>query len=536
MEEYQFRTTPYDHQLEAFEKFKNASHFALFMDMGTGKTKTDLDIAGYKFTIGEIDRLLVIAPNGVHEQWVYQQIPEHCNVSYMAFVWKAANMNRRGHLNSLKTFLSPHRDCLRIFCMNVESFQSEGAGIEAAKRFIGNGVGAMVTIDESTKIKNPNAKRTKSILRITAACTVRNLLTGTPAAKSAFDLFQQMEFLKRNFWGCNYFAFKHRHGLLMRTNSGPGTQSFYRLIDEETFARIAKRLQKADGEHDDDAIGAHYGVSGSVVANIRVDPTFHQYRNLDRIQRTIAPVTAIARKEDCLDLPPKVYQQIHVDMPIAVRKVYADLQRKLIAEYENKVLTIENRAALVTRLMQVAGGYMPYYENENAPVKHVQIGTANAKLKALVDIVEDCLPDRSIIVWARFSRLLEGAYVELQKLEPKTALYYGKTDTGKRPGIISDFEKGKVRILVTNPAMVGYGFNFQHCRDQIFIGNSFQVEHRLQAEDRSHRKGVQGSCTYLDILMNNSIDGVIFKAIQSGREVNEFFKDKSLMDIVYTAE
>ena len=84
-----FKTKPYKHQLDAFNKFKDREYFALFMDMGTGKTKTALDIAAYKFLKKEINAVLIIAPNNVHMQWIQEQVPIHLAVEHKCFVWES---------------------------------------------------------------------------------------------------------------------------------------------------------------------------------------------------------------------------------------------------------------------------------------------------------------------------------------------------------------------------------------------------------------------------------------------------------------
>ena len=65
----------YLHQKEAFEKFKDSNEIALFFEQGCGKSATALKIAEYKFDTGQIKQILVIAPNDVHHQWAYEQIP-----------------------------------------------------------------------------------------------------------------------------------------------------------------------------------------------------------------------------------------------------------------------------------------------------------------------------------------------------------------------------------------------------------------------------------------------------------------------------
>ena len=527
----------YEHQKEAFERFKDATNFALLMDMGLGKTKLELDIVCHRFRQERVNRLLVVAPNGVHEQWAVQQIPEHVDVPYKVFTWNSSLAGRKYYKRQMGAAIhAPFTlDHLKIVCVNIEAFQSTSV-LPFIKEFVQ--YMTMVACDESTSIKNPKAKRSRNLIAYTRDAESRQIMTGTPAAKSPIDFWNQMFFLDseandgRGFFGCNYYAFQHRYALMMRQHAGPGQQAFERLIDENTFEKIVKNLDKIS----DDIVLAHrYGVSEKTVAHIRENRAFHQFRDLDEIKAKIAPISAFARKEDCLDLPPKIYQTIEVEMTKEQRKVYKDLQAKLMAEYADKELNVANRAALMTRLMQVIGGYMPYYEEGAEKPSHIQIGVKNIKINALLELMDN-FAGEPLLIWARFARQLEGIYAAVRKVENRTELYYGQTPKLNRPDIVKRFEGGDTRVFVANPAMAGSGFNFQHCHNQVFMGNSFVVKDRLQAEDRSHRSGVTAACTYVDILMKDSIDMLIKKVIKTGRDVNDYFKGKSLGEIVFAGE
>ena len=74
---YKFKTEPYEHQKDALKKCWNKESFAIFAEMGTGKTKIALDNACILYNKGKIDRLLVVAPKGTYMTWVEQEIPTH---------------------------------------------------------------------------------------------------------------------------------------------------------------------------------------------------------------------------------------------------------------------------------------------------------------------------------------------------------------------------------------------------------------------------------------------------------------------------
>jgi len=73
-----FKTVPFKHQLDEFTEFHHALTRAIFWEQGTGKTKLIIDTACALFQAGKITGVLVVAPNGVHRNWVEDEIPAHC--------------------------------------------------------------------------------------------------------------------------------------------------------------------------------------------------------------------------------------------------------------------------------------------------------------------------------------------------------------------------------------------------------------------------------------------------------------------------
>ena len=109
-----FKTKPYEHQMDAFEMCKDLDYFALFMDMGTGKTKTAIDIANYKFLDRQINAVLIIAPNNVHTQWINEQLPEHSGLSYMKFVWQSNKVKTIYYKNAIENFIYNKSDKIKF--------------------------------------------------------------------------------------------------------------------------------------------------------------------------------------------------------------------------------------------------------------------------------------------------------------------------------------------------------------------------------------------------------------------------------------
>jgi len=525
---------PYAHQTEAFEKFKDSNYFGLFCDMGTGKSKIAIDICVYKFKKKEIEACLVIAPNNVHTQWIKEQFPIHCSIEYYPFTWQSGKKNNSLVKRKLEEFLVEERGHrLKVLAVNVEAFQSDSI-LGTIAEFVKNQK-CFIIVDEATRIKTPTARRSKTIRKLNKyGC--RCILTGTPTAKSPFDLWAQFEFLRANYFTCNYFIFQHRYGVMMRGVNNYTGGKYFTLIDEKTYniaQRKISKVKEARLEHklmpdDYEALAVITGISEKNVRFIEAHPNFARYKRLDELKKYISADVFSVTKEDCLDLPPKVYEKILIDMPKEQRRVYENLKTQLLAEYEGQELTVLNKVALTTRLMQICGGFFPYVDKDK--VKRVtMIGETNPKLEALKADMEET-GDEQIIIWAQFVKELELLYTTFKNLYT-CVLYYGKTIQTEREKAIKGFQKNEIKIFIGNPATAGFGLNLQSCSLQYFFSNSFRTENRLQAEDRSHRIGVKKTCVYKDIIIKRTIDESIFRNLTAGKNLNDFFKSKSLEEI-----
>ncbi len=553
-----FKTKPYKHQLEAYELHKDDEYFALFCEMGVGKSKIAIDIASYKYEQGTIDSVLIIAPNHVHSRWITEQYPEHCSIPYKSFVWNSGKSKTVIYNNMIEEFLTPKWPKLKVFSINVEAFQSKSIIPYIVAYMKTNKV--FTIVDEATRVKTPTAVRSKTIHKL-EKYGQRCILTGTPVTKSPFGLWSMFEFLHHDYFGCNFFMFQNRHGVMCQGVNERTGGRYKTLIDERTWAIALSQLKKMDTERgtaglmpdDFEAVAVGLGLSEKNVKFIWKQQAFKKFKRLDELKKAIDPVTFYAKKEDCLDLPEKIYDTITIEMSKEHRKVYNTLKSKLLVEYEGKDLTVVNKVALTTRLMQLAGGYFPYTET-----REVEVGTSNAeksyssashtntvvikkkaslligKKNVKIERIREELEEIShfpIIIWARFINELEALYAEFKK-DYRCALYYGATPPHTREAIIEDFKEGKYDIFIGNPSVAGFGLNLQEATTQFYYSNGFNVEERLQAEDRSHRIGVKRPCVYKDIVFLNSIDEKITMAILSGREMNDYFKAKSLREIL----
>lgn len=545
-----FKTVPYKHQEIGFNQFKDKEYGALFCDMGTGKSKIAIDLCVYNYEKKRINACLIIAPNGVHQAWMKEQFPLHCSIPYMPFVWKSVKVGTRFYQNQLNDFLVDRNPMLKVLSINVEAFQFD-ACLPFIAEYVKNHK-PFIIVDEATRIKHNTAKRSKIIHKLNKY-GIRFILTGTPTAKSPFDLWSQFEFLKANYFDCNYFVFQHRYGILAKGYNERSGAKFQTLIDEKQYKIVRSKIEqfaKMRGSAglmpaDYEAIAVTVGTSEKNIYFIEAHPEYTQFKNLDKLREVIAKDVYSVRKQDCLDLPPKVYESIFVEMSKEQTRVYKNLKRELEVEYEGTVLTVANKVALTTRLMQITGGFFPF-ATEKAEIIHgvrfskmvadsKPITDTNVKLNALLDDLEELSDESQVIIWAAFVPELKMLYQELKK-KYSCCLYYGGTSQAKREEFKIAFQKGQYKIFIGNAATAGFGLNLQNAPFQYFFSNTFKTEDRLQAEDRSHRNGVKTTVVCKDIIVKGTVDELIYKNIATGRNLNDFFKSVSLKEILHTEE
>ncbi len=217
---YKFKTKPYEHQLKALEKSWAQDTYALFMEMGTGKSKVLVDNIAVLYDKGAIRAALVVAPKGVYKNWDEIEFPVHLpdHVEHTKVLWEP-NITKKKQME-LDTLFDDKGD-LKILIMNVEAFSTQ-KGVDFARRFLNIFVGrALIGIDESTTIKSPTAKRTKNILEIGDLAKYRRILTGSPVTKSPLDLFSQCKFLDPFHLGYDsYYAYRSRYAHMLERNFG----------------------------------------------------------------------------------------------------------------------------------------------------------------------------------------------------------------------------------------------------------------------------------------------------------------------------
>jgi len=459
-----YKLKPFDHQIDALEFGWDRAEFGLFMEMGTGKSKVLIDNMGMLYLDGQIDFALVIAPKGVYRNWVAKEIPEHMSddIPHRVIRWVSGpNKKQKEEMRSVQDKF----EGLTIFVMNVESYSSLKG--QKAGQWMARALGArgMIAIDESTTIKNHKAKRTKSLMKIAAGFKYRRLLTGSPVTKSPMDIYSQCEFLRPGLLGFeSYYAFQGRYAVVQRRTMG------------------AAAFQQIVG-----------------------------FRNLDELTERIDMFSFRVLKKDCLDLPDKIYTARYVGMTTQQFEMYEQIRRHAMVLLDSGEMS--TAPAVITqmlRLQQIMSGHLKTDEGD-------MLYFPSKRMDALEEIVNE--HDGKAIIWSRFRYDIIQITEMLNKKfgEGCAVSYFGDTSDDDRAAAVVNFQNPNhpLKFFVGNPATAGYGLTLTEANLVVYYANDFNLETRIQSEDRAHRIGQKNNVTYIDLICEGSIDERIVKALRT---------------------
>lgn len=486
-----FKTPPKKHQLVYLNEHGSKEAFALFAEMGTGKTWMTLLNTADLWASGDVTGLFVVAPNGVHLNWL-GEIEKHLPdwVRYRAAAWSASpNKKERVAMDNL--YEGTDSSELRIFTMNWEALQTK-KGYEAAERFCRTCRSLMIAADESIRMKNPKAERTKSMLKLKRHSKYRRIMDGHPVGNSPFDLFSQFLFLDESILGTTSFsAFKAEYADMLQEGNP--------LL---SYIKDKGRM--------------HF--TPQIVAKDRNGKPM--YKNLDKLNKLIAPHMYRVLKKDCMDLPPKIYKTVLFKMTPKQAAIYKKAKDECRIVYDNNE-TPFNKLVAVGKLAQITSGY---YIHPMSP-EPVRIEGENLKLELLKDRVREVTDQgHKVIVWARFRIEIADIVAALKDegfADSDIVEYHGGVKNRERPEEIKRFEEGDAKIFVGNQQAGGTGITLVSASYVIYFSNDFSSSNRLQSEDRAHRIGQTKSVTYINIAAQGTIDEAVIRSLEAKASMSD---------------
>lgn len=465
MIDYKYKTKPFEHQDEDFKRSRDMDEFALFWEMGLGKTKTTIDTAAWLYATGKIEAVFILGNKGSYRNWVTKELPEHMPdyIQWVGTYWdSAANTELKKSYDMLLMTMEP----LKIFVMNIEALAFDRS-FKVAQSFV-NCHKTLMIVDESTTIKNRDAKRTKACIKIGRQANYRRILTGSPVTNNPLDLYAQANFLNPHLLGfSSYYTFRAKYAEMVKITAG-----------NRAFTKIKG------------------------------------YKNLDELTKSIQSWSSRRTKEDCLDLPEKIYQFYEVELTDEQKKHYKSLKEKAMAELDGKLVSAPIILTKLLRLHQLVCGHLTTDDGKVVPIE-------NNRIKALMEVLDET--SGKVIIWANYRSDISDIEDVLTAEYGKKAVvsYFGDTSTGDRQDAVRRFQTDpECRYFVGNPQTGGFGITLTAATTVVYYSNSYNLEHRLQSEDRAHRIGQKHAVVYVDLICRRSVDEKIVKALREKRQLS----------------
>ena len=459
--EYEFKTSPYQHQKDAINKAILTDSYAFFMEMGTGKSKVCIDDICISYLNQKINCAVIVAPKGVYRNWSQLELLKHVPdyIEKDIVTWSSAP-TAKNKKEQRKLFEKNNK--LKFFVINVEAFRTR-KGLDFTKKILQINTCCFV-IDESTVIKNPQALQTKNILSIRKLSKQRRILSGLPVTKSPMDLYSQCYFLDPNLLGYeSYYAFRARYAVLIQRNTS--SHSFQEIVD---------------------------------------------YKNLDELNKKLETFSSRVLKKDCLDLPDKLYTPRLVELTTKQQKAYAEMQREAMTIIGNDVINVTTVLSQITKLHQIVCGFILNSDGQSTEIE-------NNRYQALLDVLEET-GDQKVVIWANYRYDIKKILKTIREKYGYKSIkaFFGDTKDQDRQDIVNEFQdpSSELQYIIANPRTAGYGLTLTLAHTVVYFSNSYDLEIRMQSEERVHRIGQTKKVTYIDLLTPKTVDEKIIKSLK----------------------
>lgn len=482
---YSFKTEPAPYQLAALQKLYSRESMALFMDMGTGKSKTAIDMAAAKRMEGSIGSLLIVCKLSLRTNWV-EQFDIHCPIP------TSIHLPDTTKQKAFESWLKSKAD-FKVMIVGTESL-SAGRMYEMADLFMKTADKPAMIVDESSMIAGPKAERSKRCVALGRQAVFRMALTGTPLRESPLDVYMQFEYLDSNIVGIgDYFAFRNRYAVM--------------------------------GGYRDPKTGKPLQVVG--------------YQNLDELIETIAPYTfQITKKQALPELPDKRYQKRVLQLTKKQKALYDEMKREGAYIVNGKELVVDNVLGQILRLHQICSGIaaevhetVKLVKGEERVVKSythmlIEEPDSNPKIQEVMAILQET--SDPVIIWCAYLPEIAMLVNALEKADmgDQVIQFHGGVSEEDRDIARREFQARTKRIFIGNAQTGGMGLTLTAATTVIYVSNTHKMEDRLQSEDRAHRRGQTSSPMYIDLVMEKTVDVAIIRSLQEKKDLSDFVRSR----------
>lgn len=417
------------------------------------KTLTAIAVMGVAYQMGKVTKVLIVSPTSVCSVWE-KELEETAAFPYTCKVMLGDKKTRLKALSDLK------RNCqkLKVAVINYESVWRDDI-FESLQDYDAD----MIICDESQRIKTHNSKQSKAMHKLGDMARYKLILSGTPVQNNAMDVWSQYRFLDRTVFGDSYYAFRGR----------------YAVMGGFEYKQITG------------------------------------YKNLDELVKKEHSIAFRVTKEEAIDLPEQTFETRYIELSRKERKLYDMLRKNSYAELANGgQVTAATVLTKLLRLQQLTGGFLV----KDDATKPEQISTA--KLDALKDIILDYVVDggKKLVIFARFLAEVKAIIKLAEKVLPADMTFvsiYGDVKKGERGDIVAKFQTDKNTVLFIGQIdTAGTGITLTAADTCVYYSKSFNYATYEQSLSRIHRLGQANKCTYIDLVVSDSVDEMITKALR----------------------
>lgn len=414
----------FKHQQKLLDETKDLSYFAILWEMRVGKTLASLYTFVHNFEIGKIDAVFLIAPSGVDLKWTREDLAKarpHDNV----LEFRSSDFNKVSFQKKFKSALADRSKLLWVVT-NAEGLITDSCRAMVAKLLENRNCGLLV--DESDLFKNPRARRTKCLMKLSTKFLVKRILTGTVATKGPFDLWSQFYILSPEILGPTFVPFKQRYGIFRTVRYGG--PSFQELV---------------------------------------------AYRDLDHLQARIAKHSSRITQADVFDMPEMVHDIRLFEMSVDQKKHYDSMVQELIVRLDGgEEISVTAAIVALLRLQQISRGFIGDGEEVH------KIPGSNPCLDSLVQLVSQL--QSKFIIWCRQIPDIENIMQRFGEEKINVVRYDGSVSTEDRYSNLQKFKTDESILgIVGTPSTGGIGIDLSIADTTIFYSQSYDLRERLQA-------------------------------------------------------
>lgn len=526
---FEYKTPPLDCQRAFIDDHAFDPGYALWWEMGVGKSKALIDNAAKLYCENAITGFFVLAPNGLHRNFVTRELPKHLPDAVaertQSLIWRTNQTKAQD--NAARELLK--HDGLKVLAMSYDSIMTE-KGRALAKEFLTSNR-CLYGADETGRIKEPAAARTVRVVGSGPFAAYRRGLTGTPIANAPWDIWSQIKFLDEGFWAPHgldsHEAMKAQFGIWEKTAQrvaiGVALHARPKLeVPEEVRITYKVPLDKN---------GKPTGMAFRLIPRLqRSDEGRPQYKNLDRLRTIVAPIRSRVLKKDVLTLPPKRHSMLEFDLAPGQRRAYDSMQKLGFALTETgESCTASMALTALLRLQQIACGYLVVdITPENTDEPRVRPIDPNPRLDLLLELTQDM--SHPALIWARFRADIDAIVTGLRKQGKKVARYDGAISDEECGENEDAFHRGDVQFLALTQSKGGEGLTLIEAETAIYYSNSFKLIERLQSSDRLHRFGQTKSVLEIDLFARDTMEAQLILALQNKYDMSCMITGDQLKD------